>query len=227
MALVRTGKFISPNAVAYDLQLGFIPDYFELVSALGGTELYLKWYKIVNTLAVAGQYGVVDAAGAKTTPTTAATGVIPYDTTVHGVEVPAPSGDGYVFVPAGAASATKATIADWAAATNYASGGQDRSTTVAGTCVRPPVHNGRVYELTTGAAAGTTAPTTWDVVPGASVTDGGSNVFICREERTAKIGSKGLELGATIMVNGDICSYVAILADESKDHGDGDTTNPG
>jgi len=229
-----SGKFIASNAASCDLNLGFIPDKFTLIVAVAGTILVYVWHRILARAESDGQYGILDTGGTKTLPTTEATGIIAYSTQVRGVKIPAPDGitetnpDGYVKVPAGDAAAAAATISDWSTDVNYNTTGQDRSASVVGTVVRPPVHNGRVYELTTGISAtgGTEVVADWDVSIGESVTDCNANVWLCREEITCEVGCKGVEIGATVMVNSDVCIYEAELHEEQEDKGDADLSNP-
>jgi hypothetical protein len=209
-----SGKFIADGS-AVNVDCGFIPDYVELYSALGGTELGFKFFRCLSDLAVAGQYGVALAnAGDISCPTTAATGITTYDSSAGYVEVPAPDGDGY----------TKTTVADWAAATNYATG--ERSTTSVGTVVRPPTHNGRVFELTTDTSTGDSEPSSWDVQPGATVTDGGGNIWTCREERFVRSGAQGFTVGATISTDGELWVFKAEKHDRHGDFGDSADKDP-
>jgi len=228
----KTSKYFIADGDTINVDFGFVPDKIFAISALGGTELYWEWHRILTEKATSGQYGIGDAAGAKTVCASAAAGFAKYNTQVDGVKIPHPKGitasnpDGYIKVPAGAAAAAAPTISDWLATVNYASGGQDRSATVVGTCVRPPVHNGRVFELITGTGLGTSEPTTWNVQPGETVTDGGSNVFLCREEILCQIGGKGITIGADISTDSEIWYIEAELHDEIYDAGDAADNDP-
>ncbi len=216
------GQKISGTVIAtadvMNVDIGFIPDEVWLWTALGGTELSYHWLRVLADKAGTGQYGVLDSAGAKSTPTTAATGIIPY----NGAETPrvrivSPDGDGF----------TQALVyGDWSAAVDYNSVGTDRSVTAIGTIVRPPTHNGKVFELTTGTGSGTSEPTTWDVAPGESVTDGGSNIWICREEDIVRAAGLGFTIGATICSDGEILAFTAEKHLKYRDLGDADSTDP-
>jgi hypothetical protein len=243
MKIVKT--FIASNGVAMDIDLGFVPDTIHAFADCAGTGPIEYWWDkgVYNAVlhsgwtATRGRYGFTrtQAAGVATFCSSAAYGFIPYDTEVDGVKVPSPTGkstttpDGLVNVPAGAAAAAAATISDWLPSVNYASGGQDRSASVAGTCIRPLAHNGRIFELVTGySATGSTydAASVWDVAVGEQVTDVNGNIWICREEVHCKIGCKGIEIGASIAVNGAEWVLIAETVGDVKDGGDGDLNNP-
>jgi hypothetical protein len=204
-------------AAAYNLALGFIPDYVEILmyNATHGSNVLLKWFgslavESATIIAGGGIYGHLFTQGA-CTEADADTGIKPYvGNKTPSVRVPAPSGQGQVV---------KSIYGDWSAAVDYNSVGTIRSTTVVGTLVRPPTHNGKVFELTTKTGAGTSAPTTWDVAPGESVTDGGSNVWICREEDVVNAGELGITIGATLAGSGQELLVMAFGSDEVLDLG--------
>lgn len=179
---------------------GFLPTFAILIENSGGTNpdifLYTKQWHDTETLyalKLTGSTGVV------TRMTTAATGMDEYDVKSQGVLVANPAGgDDQFRVPT-----------TWAAATDYSSGYTARSATAAGDLVYPPTKNGRVFELTTATGAGTSEPSSWDVAPGETVTDGGSNVFTCREEKVKTKGVQGLTVGATTQTDGQYSTLVA------------------
>ena len=126
-----SGTYISPNGVAANIECGFVPDWVKLVQDLGDTELYYDWFRVMgNTSALTGQYGIVDAAGAKTVISTAATGIIAYDTVVQQQMLPSPDGDGLI----GASLPSSWTQA-------RASAASARSTTALGTIIKPTSGN--------------------------------------------------------------------------------------
>jgi hypothetical protein len=210
-----SGTYISSDA-AVPVEVGFVPDRVKLTTALGGTELVYDYYRILaDTTAGTGQYGILDTAGVKTTPSTADTGIIPLASSDVGVLIESPQDSGkQVFT----------TVTDWAAATSYAAG--ERTAVAIGTIVRPPVHINKVFELTTDTGAGTSEPATWDVQPGETVTDGGSNIWTCRDENVTKRGVNGFQVGVTVCTNGEIHVYEAFGDDRSSDQGDADAGVP-
>ena len=211
-----SGAYISPNGVAANVECGFIPDRVKLIQDLGDAELYYDWFRVMgNTPALTGQYGIVDSGGAKTVISTAATGIIAYDTTVLQQMLPAPDGEG--LLGAALPAAWTQTLSSAASA---------RSTTALGTIIKPTRGNetGLIYECTTDATGGATEPT-WPTVVGESVTDG-SVVWIARESIIESRGVKGFTVGASINTDGDICVFVAETHDKSQDMGDADVTNP-
>jgi hypothetical protein len=212
-----SATYISSDA-AVGVEVGFVPDHVKLTTAVGGTELVYDYYRILaDTTAGTGQFGILDTGGTKSTPSTAATGIIPLSSSDVGVLIESPQDSGKQIF----ASAT-----DWLAATDYSSAGVARSATTIGTIVRPPVHINRVFELTTATGVGTSEPATWDVQPGETVTDGGSNIWTCRDENVTKRGVNGFEVGVTVCTNGEIHVYEATQNDVSRDQGDADLDNP-
>lgn len=241
-----TKTFIASTSKAMDVVFGFEPDEIHALADCAGTgPIEYWWYKgvyysVVNNTALwtaaIGRYGFsrAQANGAMTYCNGADNGFIPYDTKVSGVKIPSPAGktttnpDGYAKVPAGAAAAAAATISDWDTDVNYNTTGQDRSALVVGTCVRPPVHNNRVYELTTGysATGGDEVVADWDVAIGQSVTDCNGNIWLCREEILCIIGGAGITIGSGIAANGKEWVITAETHDDVIDSGDADLLNP-
>jgi hypothetical protein len=210
-----SGTYIASDA-AVGVEVGFVPDHVKLTTALGGTELVYDYYKVLaDTTAGTGQYGVLDTAGAKSVATTADTGIIPLASGDVGVLIESPQDSGKQIFAA---------VLDWAAATDYSSG--ERTAVAIGTIVRPPVHINKVFELTTDTAAGTSEPATWDVQPGDTVTDGGANVWTCRDENVTRRGVNGFQVGVTVCTDGEIHVYEATQNDRSSDQGDADAENP-
>lgn len=207
------------NGDAMNFDIGFKPDYIEAYSALGGTELGFKWFRVLADAAAAGQYGIaISNTGAVSICSNADNGFIEY----NGNEVPlvrivAPDGDGFSQVKV---------YGDWDATVDYSSVGTIRSTSAVGTIVRPPIHNGKVFELTTKTGTAASEPTTWDVAPGESVTDGGSNVWICREEDIVRGAGLGFTIGATISSDSEIWVVKAERHDRMGDMGDTAEADP-
>jgi hypothetical protein len=210
-----TGTYIASDA-AVGVEVGFVPDHVKLTTAVGGTELVYDYYRILaDTTAGTGQFGILDTGGTKSVPTTAATGIIPLSSSDVGVLIESPQDSGKQIF---------ASAIDWVAATDYSSG--ERTATSIGTIVRPPVHINRVFELTTDTSTGDSEPATWDVQPGETVTDGGGNIWTCRDENVTKRGVNGFQVGVTVCTNGEIHVYEATQSDVSRDQGDADLDNP-
>lgn len=209
----RSGTFIADGG-AINVDLGFIPDYVKLFSALGGTVLGLEWYRVLADAGAAGQYGIAYAnLGGLSVAGDGANGIIPYDESKNDlvmVESPKP-GVGKIKVP----------VADWTLSTAVTG----RTATAPGTVVRPTTHNGRVYECTTGGTTGATEPTSWPTTPGATVTDN-TAVWTCREEETVRGGGKGFTVGATISLASDVWVFKAETHDKMLDHGDAADKDP-
>ena len=211
-----SGTYISPNGVAANIECGFVPDRVKLIQDLGDAELYYDWFKVMgDTSALTGQFGIVDSGGAKTVISTAATGIIAYNTTANKQMLPAPNGEGLIGADL---------PEEWTQA--RASAASQRSTTALGTIIKPTSgnENGLIFECTNDATGGATEPT-WPTKPGDSVTDG-SVIWIARESIIRNLGVKGFTVGASINTNGDICVFVAEKHDKSQDMGDADVTNP-
>jgi hypothetical protein len=211
--------YTAPDGVALDVEVGFVPDHVKLTIDLGAAELVYDWYKIIQSratatgAAVSGQYAILDTAGTKSTPTTAATGIIALSSDDVGVLINSPKDSGeQVFV---------GDVSDWEASTAYTPA---RTATAVGDVIRPTVHNNYVYELTTAGTTDSTEPT-FPTNPGDTVTDN-TAVWTCRDQNVTKRGVNGFQVGATVNVNGDICVYEATQNDRSRDQGDGDDTNP-
>lgn len=199
---------------ACHVECGFIPDEIQLISDLGGAEKHYKFMKVLYDHAVGatGKYGY-DLVDSPAPLTTEDAGFVPYSTSVESVVLPAPDGDGYLKAPS---------IADYSTTTDYTGGA--RSVTALGTVVRPTVHNGFVYECTTGAGTDATEPT-WPTKVGDSV-DGGNNVWICREERVVRTGVLGFTIGVDLCTDGQYWFFKAELHDRHNYMGDADVENP-
>ena len=210
-------RILTGAGAAYNLALGFIPDRVEvwMYNTTPDSIVRIQWFgqlieEDATVIAGGGIYGhSVD--GAVVAELDADTGIKPYDgakTPVVLIDSPKPAG-----------GQVKASVADWLAATSYSTG--ERSATAVGTIVRPPIHNGYVYELTTDTAAGTSEPTAgWTTTPGETSTDGGGNVWTCREENIVNAGELGITLGATLAADSQLLFVTAFKADDVKDLGD-------
>lgn len=206
------------GAAAYNLDLGFVPSLVQVTVMSATNPDTYRWFgqemqESAEAIASSWEYGIKNTAGgAETYMATAATGISVYDgSKTPRVRIPAADGDGMALTDV---------YGDWSSTVDYSSVGTARSTTAVGTVVRPPTHNGKVFELTTATGTGTSEPSSWDVEPGVSVTDGGSNVFICRLEDIASSKGKGITLGATLLENDKIVWIVAWRPGHFRDIGD-------
>lgn len=214
-----SGHFIA-RAAAYNVDIGFIPDYVKLWTALGATELKYEWYKVLEDAATSGRYGILDTAGAKSTPTTEATGIIAYNASILKAMLIPPSGGKNV-------PATIYGDFAYAKAQNLTPTARTTVSNVMGSIIRPTLKNGFLYECTAsgGGMSGLTEPTTWPTIPGETVSDG-SNTWTCRNEKLKWVGGKGFTVGVTVANNGEICCFKAETHDRAEDMGDADTSDP-
>ena len=210
-------RILTGAGVAYNLALGFEPDRVEvwLYNATPDSIVRYHWFghlaeEDAVIIAGGGIYGwSVD--GAVIAELDADTGFKPYE----GAKTP----QVLVDSPKPAGGQVLKSVADWLAATDYSSG--ERSATAVGTIVRPPTHNGYVYELTTDTSTGDSEPTAgWTTTPGETSTDGGGNIWTCREENIANAGELGITLGATLMTDSNLLMVNAWKADKAEDLGD-------
>jgi hypothetical protein len=214
MAKIVSGTFICSGS-ATKVDLGFVPDYVEAYSALGGTELGFKYFRCLADAATSGQYGLALAnAGDISACADANNGLkILTGTSYRGVLVESPQpGIGKIKVSVQSFAAAKA-----ASVTPTA-----RSATVVGTVIRPTTANGLVYECTTsgGAMTSLTEPT-WGTTIGGTTSDA-SNTWTCRMEETCEMGVMGFEVGATIATDAEIWVFKAEQHDRQGDFGDAD-----
>ena len=198
-----------------NFDIGFKPTYVELISALGGTELVHRYFEVLADDELTGQYGIIDDGAGVLGANSSGSGIIPYE-----------EGDdlGVMILHPGTGELVAATVADWLAATSYSSG--ERTATAIGTIVRPPTHNGKVFELTTDTGSGTSEPSSWDVEPGETVTDGGSNIWTCRKEIVKKAGGQGFAVEAGISTDSEKWVARAVKDDRVANLGDIDGYDP-
>ncbi len=219
MGMKVSMRFVAPNGVAKAFDIGFIPDEVRAFRDLdgGNDELEYWWLRVLADAENDGQYGIAyNASGVPAKASDADNGIIPY---TEGED------NAVLITHPDTGKLVRASVADWKAATSYASGA--RSITVVGTIVRPPIHNGRVFELTTATGSGTSEPTDgWDVQPGETVTDGGSNIWTARKEIMTKGGGLGFQIGATLLVDGDEWAFTAEQHDKYEDVGDTENIDP-
>lgn len=210
MGLVRVGHFTG-TAAEINLDIGFVPDWFRMISASGAPDVdQREWFRRMGS---AGQANIVegfevDGATGVTADFASGEGISAYDTSVLRVRLPHPDGSPNKWAGA------NAPVAYVVGATQPTA----RSTTVVGGVTKPSTPNGYIYECTTAAGVYDAEPT-WPTTPGESV-DAGDNIWICRREDTYMGGHKGVTLVAAMTEDGIECFYVAVKADDSVDQGD-------
>lgn len=217
--MIVSGTFIADNAIAANIDIGFTPDYVELITALGGTELILRYFRVLADAKTTGQYGLIDdGAGVISMCGSAAAGIEAYD---EGEAIRVLIKD-----PSTGKLKAKTVYGDYDDSVNYstATGSAARSATVIGTIVRPTVHNGYVYELIT-TASGTETEPTWPKTPG-EVVDGGNHIWMCREENLTKRGGKGFTFGGSISTDSQVIVFKAEQHDRMGDMGDAADLDP-
>ena len=202
---VQVKAFIADgNALRMDF--GKVPSKVEmLVNCVAGqTPDKYEWNRhMVGSFSTA-FYGVkiTGSTGATSIVTTAATGIDVLDEKLDGIWVDAPDGgDDQFRIPENYSTSQDYTSTYTQSQTGETVTATARTSTSAGTLVYPTTRNGFVYELTTATGAGTTEPT-WPLNIGETVTDGGSNVWTCRENKVGVNGAKGIKIGATTQTDG-------------------------
>lgn len=200
MAKIVNRKIILDGLAAI-IDLGFVPDICDMEIDDGTNVDHTRYFNQLEDDNDIFGYLTNGSDGVRTRLTTAATGLSAFDTSVDGVVLPAPDGNGE----------ENSLVTDYSTTTTYTA----RSATVLGSAVRPTTRNGLVMELTTasGGAAGTEP--TWPTVAGNSVTANSGDVWIARDEKTIKIGRKGITIGASVANNTDglIAQIVATKLD--------------
>lgn len=215
---IVSGKLIAANAVATNVECGFIPDHIQLIGDLAGTPCHYKWSRALyeHAALATGMYGwVVDIAPVRCNG--AANGFIPYDTSIESVLIPSPDSDGVVMAPS---------ILDYNALTTYVARDYTAGVEILGSVVRPTVHNGFVYELVVASLGASGAEPTWGTTVGGRTVATSGDEWICREERIARRGVKGFTIGATISVDGQYWFFKAEKHDRFNFMGDADVENP-
>lgn len=217
MAQIVSGKFIASTA-AINIECGFVPDYVNLISALGSTELEFEYYKILADLEVAGRYGFTLTTSGVPGPASSGSGIVAYDAKEFKALLPAPNGNGDKPV---------SIYGSFAEAKAAGLNPTQRSTSVFGSVIRPTIKNGFLYEcsINGGVMTALTEPTTWPTALGQTVSDG-SNTWICREEKLKWVGVKGFTLEASICSDGELWVFKAEKHDRVEDMGDADTEKP-
>ncbi len=185
----------------HNVELGFIPDYCILFELADSNPNIIHWCHPMKDDATGKREGLKE---------TGSGGDVSYNSNDQGISEWDDDTSYVNILHPGSGKKVKVSVADWATGTSYASG--QRSATAIGTIVRPPVHNGRVFELTTQGGNGGTAPTSWDVQPGETVADT-NNTWTCREEEVVKGGGKGITVRGEINTDSKQVYVIAMKAD--------------
>ena len=196
------------DGLAVNIETGFVPQYVVLYQDIAKTSPdKIEWFERFED--DSSMYGLLTAGstGIVTRATTAATGISAYSEATTGVLIDSPQDSGkQVLVTS---------ITDWVLSTAYTPA---RSATAVGQVIRPTVHNGYVYELTTAGTSDTTEPT-FPTNPGDSVTDG-TAVWTCRDSNVTKGDFNGFTVGATAQTDAKEYYFIAVGSDKDQDKGD-------
>lgn len=206
--MTRSGHFTGHTADV-NLDLGFVPDYFELI-ALGASAAIIiyKWWRRMELDESSGAQEGISITEGITARLADSQGIVAYNSAVQRVRIPHPDGTRNKYTT-GAPSEFTAGAAQPTA----------RSTSVIGTLVWPSTRNGYVYECTASAGVLGTEPTSWPTVPGDTVSDG-TNTWTCRKEDAVVGGYQGVTIASQIQTDGTEMYYRAEKNLEDLDHGD-------
>lgn len=220
--MLVSGTFIADNAIAANIDIGFIPDYIEAIDLTTTLKIY-RWHRVLyeksgNTYAGFMYGSTDDGAGALSPSASAAYGFSPYD-----------EGEALRVLiehPSTGVDTAKAVTGDWTTA--RATGASARGTTSIGTIIRPTTHNGYVYECTTAMTTGGATEPTWGTVVGGTTADGTGSAgrWMCREENLTKRGGMGFTVGASISTDSDVWAFKAERHDRVGDMGDSADYDP-
>lgn len=202
MSLIHTGHFEPDGGLIY-LPVGFVPDWFMLAEVGATNPLLYYWWGIQEDDEASGsQEGIIDTAGTKTLAADDG-GIVAYDTASEGP-----------------------TVGIWTASTAYTA----RSATAHGSYVHPTtsgqddqgltVDQEEIFECVTAGTTGTTEPT-WPSASGDnSPSDNGVVWQKVTDVAKERVGYKGVRIAAALQTDGQEIYYLAILADDVRDHGD-------
>jgi len=193
------------DGAAAIVDLGFVPDVCRVTLDEGTNPDIITWYRRMEDDESLYGHLLTGSSGVVTRLTSAAAGISAYDTSVFGVRIP--MGD----------SKQQATFKAWTDANGDTP--TARTATTIGTVVIPDTRNGMCYECTSQSGVVPTAEPTWPTTPGTTVTDGNSNVWICRIMDVVQIGKKGITIGASVSQNtdGNQCYVEAWSAERDPD----------
>jgi len=210
MSRIKVGHFLGDGGVV-NLPIGFIPDYFRLCdidsTVTNAAVAIHEWFRDMESHEASGsQEGW--ALGLAT---------LGY-TTLHADDA------GISAYNSGSQSPT---INEWTQARSTAA--TARTATAAGTYIKPTVgadsdtgtaDRDAVYECVTAGTGGSTEPT-WPTSDGEQVTDG-TTVWEKVNVSKVRTGYQGVVIEDDIQTDSHEYYYLAIMADESVDHGDVD-----
>jgi len=214
MNKIITGHWLA-DAGDFYLPIGFIPDYFRMCdidSAVTNCAVTInEWFRAMETHEATGSqegWALGLATLGYTTLHSDDQGISAYDTASQGP-----------------------TVTEWTKAVGDAAVARNASAGSVGTYVKCTVgatdntggvcDRGAIFECVYDGTSASTEPTAWPSAVGGQVTDG---TTIWEKVNTAKFrqGYKGVTIRAEIQTNTHECYYLAIMADNSIDHGDVD-----
>jgi|TARA_R100000501_G_C2594292_1_gene93322 hypothetical protein len=218
----KVSKRFIADGNAVNIDLGFIPDFVTIFDGLDNTSPNIYYhFRELEDNALDAQYGILLTGTTGVVTKLGGTNAIVqgYNTVAVGVNLDSPA-------PAGGKVAS--TPWDWGidASTVNAATPTARTATAVGTVVRPSTRNGYVYECTTSSGACTSEPTTWGTTVGGTTTDGGSNVWTCREEEIVTHGGIGINIGSDQQTSDDVCIVIAEQWDKIENGGDAADRDP-
>ena len=200
MNKIKTGHW-EADAGLVNIPIGFIPDYFMMVSMIA-TPVFYHWWRSQESEEAAGQQeGIIET---QTTHNLAANdaGIIAYNA---GSQTP--------------------TITDYASLISLSTTPTAKTATAPGTYTKPSVGNaqdrGSIYECVTSSSTALVEPT-WPSADGEQVTDSVGNVWEKVNVSIQRGGYQGVVVEDNIQNNGEEMYYVALQANEDVDHGDVD-----
>lgn len=200
MNKIKTGHWEADDGLI-NLPIGFIPDYFMMVSMISTPVFYHWWRSQESEEATGQQEGIIEA---QTTHTLAAddAGITAYD-----------------------ASSQRPTVTDYAALISGTVTPTARTVTAAGTYTKPSSGNaqdrGSIYECVTSSSTALVEPT-WPSADGAQVTDSVGNVWEKVNVSMQRGGYQGVIIEDNIQTNGEEMYYLALQSNWDVDHGDVD-----
>jgi len=202
MNQIRVGHYEQDGEDVY-LPLGFVPDYIRLVDFHTDTNIivYEWWERMQDDQATGKQEGISYTEGVTANLADDA-GIQAYDT---GSQAP--------------------TIGEWTASTAYtarsatANGSFVKGTTSGTNNLGQDVDREAIFECVTAGTSGTTEPT-WPTAPGENTASDNGVVWQLVTEPTFRGGYQGVLIADNIQTDGQEMYYLAIKADDSRDHGD-------
>ncbi len=215
MSQIKVGHFTG-TAADLNLNIGFVPDYFKLVTASGNNDYRRnEWFRSMEVDNVTGFADFLEGHAIResgvSTDLAVDEGISAYDTAAVLYMIDAPSG---------ANKQIGKTPVIWGPAVDYSSPQKViRTALLVGDLVLPlTTPNGFVFEFAVAGGVGTTEPT-WPIIPGQTVSDA-NNTYICRTIAHKNVGFQGVSIVAALTEDGIEAFYIAMKSDEDTDHGD-------